>query len=524
MGQEIRQEVSQTCRREPGGQLAFTWRIQLSTEPFEGRAEWSPRTPGILSLQPANGALIQKEVPSGTILWPEELEARLLEAARLVRPVQATTFSFPVQQWNTLQLEPQGPSPLPGFPDAVRFTGKESEGLVTMAVEVWISPTAGELRHRSELGGMEVFTQRSELPPPATSKASPGGFFEQTLQRLPKHPFQPWVPEWILRAEGPLPDLPEDGQQTSLGKGRWRLRRAVPPSPDEATQPIVQGPPSHEEARYLAPTPLVPFRDPAFDGLIRRMALPAGLSRWDLARRVNTFVFEWITDKDFSVGFASALEVCHRPRGDCTEHGVLAVALLRRLGVPARGVTGWVGLGELLGLHFWVEVHLKNRWVPIDPTFDQVPASALRIRLGDTDLADLGSVGWETAATALSGVRWVPEKGVAFAIQGDTVFNGTGLALQFPKGRWTLEGGALQLRTRTSGPWQIQAVCRPGETQLKGSTRMAGARTLRSGWWNRELRQLWMNLSVDRWIQVDGVSEAEAYELLDQVAVPASSS
>ncbi len=524
MGQEIRQEVNQTCRKGPEGQLTFTWRIQLSTEPFEGRAEWSPPTPGILSLQPANGPAVQKEVPPGTILWPEELEARLLEAARLVRPIQATTFSFPVQQWNTLQLEPQGPSPLPGFPDAVRFTGKESEGLVTLAVEVWISPTAGELCHRTELGGMEVLTQRAELPPPPAAKASPGGFFEQTLQKLPHHPFQPWIPEWVLQAEGPLPDLPEDGQQTRLGRGRWRLRRAAPPTPDEATQPIVQGPPSPEEARYLAPSQLVPFWDPAFDGLIRRMALPAGLSRWDLARRVNTFVFEWITDKDFSVGFASALEVCHQPRGDCTEHGVLAVALLRRLGVPARGVTGWVGLGELLGLHFWVEVHLKNRWVPIDPTFDQVPASALRIRLGDTDLADLGGVGWETAATALSGVRWIPEKGVAFAIQGDMVSSGTGLTLRFSKGRWTLEGGALQLRTRSGGPWRLQAVVRPGEAQLKGTTRMAGSRTLRSGWWSRELRQLWMDLGAGRWLQVEGVSEAEAYELLDQLTAPASSS
>jgi len=165
-----------------------------------------------------------------------------------------------------------------------------------------------------------------------------------------------------------------------------------------------------------------------------------------------------------------------------------------------------------------------NRWVPIDPTFDQVPASALRIRLGDTDLADLGGVGWETAATALSGVRWIPEKGVALAIQGDTVSNGAELTLRFPKGRWTLEGGGLQLRTRAGGPWQLQAVCRPGETQLKGSTRMAGARTLRSGWWSRELRQLWMDLGAGRWIQVDGVSEAEAYELLDQLTAPVSSS
>jgi len=524
LGQEIRQEVLQTSRREPGGGLTFTWRLQLSTEPFEGRAEWSPRAPGLLSIHPANGQALQLEVPAGASLWPGDLEARLKEAARLIQPVRATTFSFPIQQWSTLQLQPQGPAPLPGFPDTIRFTGQESQGPVAMPVELWISPTDGEVRHRTELGGLDMLTQRSELPPPLQVQASTGGLFERTLQKLPPHPFQPWVPEWTLRAEGALPDLPEDAQQSRQPGGRWHLRRALPPTAEEIAPAPVKGLPARDEARYLASSPLVPFHDQAFDGLIRRMALPAGLSRWELARRVNTFVFEWITDKDFSVGFASALEVCRRPRGDCTEHGVLAVALLRRLGVPARGVTGWVGLGELLGLHFWVEVRLLNRWVPIDPTFDQAPASALRIKLGDTDLADLGSIGWDTAATALSGVRWIPEQGVALSIRGEAVSGPAGIQLSLPKGRWESEAGLLRLRTGTAGSWRVQAAIRPGEAQLRGAIRMAGARSRRQGWWLPESRLLYVDLGTGRWLQLEGVSESEAYDLLDQLAAPTSSS
>jgi hypothetical protein len=282
--------------------------------------------------------------------------------------------------------------------------------------------------------------------------------------------------------------------------------------------------PSPEEGRYLAPSPLVQFQDPAFAPLIRRMALPPGLSRWDLARRVNRFVFDWITEKDFTVGFASALEVCHHPRGDCTEHGVLAVALLRRLGVPARGVTGWVGLGEVLGLHFWVEVRLKDRWVPIDPTFEQVPASALRIKLGDTDLADLGSVGWETAATALSGVRWTPEQTEGLVIHGDQISGPGNIRLRLPGGRWELRGGTLRLRTAKGGPWRTLAVTRPSEAELKGASRLAGGRTFRQGWWQAGPRLLSMDLGDGRWFQVQGVSEAEAYDLLDQLLAPTSSS
>jgi hypothetical protein len=268
---------------------------------------------------------------------------------------------------------------------------------------------------------------------------------------------------------------------------------------------------------------LVQFQDPAFDGLIRRMALPPGLSRWELARRVNTFVFEWITEKDFTVGFASALEVCHHPRGDCTEHGVLAVALLRRLGVPARGVTGWVGLGEVLGLHFWVEVRLKDRWIPIDPTFDQAPASALRIKLGDTNLSDLGSVGWEGAALAFTGVKWTPEPGEPLTCQGDQVSGPGRIHLRLPGGRWDFQHGTLRLRADHGGPWQVQAVNRPSESQLKGAAHLAGGRTLRQGWWSTAAHVLWMDLGEGRWIQLEGVSEAGAYDLLDQLMAPTSS-
>ena len=60
--------------------------------------------------------------------------------------------------------------------------------------------------------------------------------------------------------------------------------------------------------------------------------------------------------------------------------------------------TGSIVAGDTLALHFWVEVKLKSRWLPIDPTFDQAPASAFRVKLGTTDLANLASVGWDSAA------------------------------------------------------------------------------------------------------------------------------
>ena len=531
VGLELRQEIRQTSRKLPKGDLAFTWRLDLSSEPFQGQANWSPLEPKVLALHPANGPAVRKEVPDGALLWPEDLEARLREAARSRGVVQVTTFAFPVQQWNTLRLEPRGSAPLPGFPDAVRFTGEEQQGTLTVPVEVWISPSAGELRHRTHLGGLEVLTQRAELPAPAPPRPGAEGLFERTLQTLPPHPLQPWIRELTIWGKGALPKLPEDAQQTRLPHGRWRLRRASLPTLAEAAQPPLSGPPAAAEARYLNPSPLVPFQDPAFEGLLKRMALPPGLSRWSLAQRVNAFVFEWITEKDFSVGFASALEVCHHPRGDCTEHGVLAVALLRRLGVPARGVTGWVALGDRLGLHFWVEIRLGTRWIPLDPTFDQAPASAFRIKLADSDLADLGSVGWEGAATAFSGVHWVPERegshpwGKALTMLGDAITSPSGVQLRLPGGRWEQVRGGLQVRTPRGGPWRVLAMTRPSQAQIQGARLLAGARTLRRGWWNPSLQSLWMDLGGGHWLRIENVrDEDEAFELLDQLMVAASAS
>ena len=48
------------------------------------------------------------------------------------------------------------------------------------------------------------------------------------------------------------------------------------------------------------------------EGLLARLKPSSAATRWQLAKAVNRFVFDWITEKDYSVGFASALEVARR--------------------------------------------------------------------------------------------------------------------------------------------------------------------------------------------------------------------
>jgi transglutaminase-like putative cysteine protease len=509
LGMVLEQESRQTAVRAADGSLRFTWSLTLSKEPFEGEASWSPKLPAVLEVRAKGAAPRQEPVKAADVLWPGDQEARLKLAARTRTPVRFRSYGFSTQGWGELDLKPEGPEPLPGFPDAVRFRGTQSEGGFKVQATMWVSPKAGSLKVRGSLMGLDLLLQRAELPPPGPVKAG-AGFFSSTLKPLPEHPFLMWLPQVVVRWEGKgtVPVLPEDPQQHALGRGRLRLRAPEGPTASEAAQPPVKGTPFREDLPFLAATSLVQHQDPAFEELVQRMDVPWGASRWQIAQAVTRFVNRWIKQKDFTVGFASALEVCRDARGDCTEHGVLAVALLRRMGVPARGVTGWVALERTLGLHFWVEVKLGQRWLPLDPTFDQAPASAFRMKLGTTDLADLASVGWDSAALSFGEGAWVPE-GTPWRrdvrVEGATAFFAGGY-LRLPGAAWSVEKGLLRLAFQ--GQWHLSTTVRPPESP--NLARYAGAKG-RVCLWDPAARAAFLDLDGRHWLRLEAL-DAEASE------------
>ncbi|OQY04385.1 MAG: hypothetical protein B6I25_07010 [Planctomycetales bacterium 4572_13] len=92
------------------------------------------------------------------------------------------------------------------------------------------------------------------------------------------------------------------------------------------------------------------------------------------ASQIEAFVDGYITQKDLSVGYASAAEVAETRQGDCSEHAVLAAAMCRAVGIPARIVCGVVYADSFLskqsifGGHMWVEVYIGDTWVGLDAT------------------------------------------------------------------------------------------------------------------------------------------------------------
>lgn len=94
----------------------------------------------------------------------------------------------------------------------------------------------------------------------------------------------------------------------------------------------------------------------------------------EAVRKIENFVSEYITEKNLSVGYASAAEVAANRQGDCTEHAVLTAAMCRAAGIGARVVSGIVyiadfaGRKNVFGGHAWVEAYVGGKWIGLDAT------------------------------------------------------------------------------------------------------------------------------------------------------------
>jgi transglutaminase-like putative cysteine protease len=120
---------------------------------------------------------------------------------------------------------------------------------------------------------------------------------------------------------------------------------------------------------FLKDTRLLNLSSPEISGAAAKLR-----DTEDPVRGVEDFVYRHISDKTLGIPIIPASQVYRMKRGDCTEHCVLAVALLRKLRVPARAVAGMYLAGEFMGkrnvfvYHMWAEAFWKGHWRLVDAT------------------------------------------------------------------------------------------------------------------------------------------------------------
>lgn len=140
---------------------------------------------------------------------------------------------------------------------------------------------------------------------------------------------------------------------------------------------------------YLVSTIDIPAEHPDIRAKSEEILLSA-TSRLDAATRINQFVFDYL-EKTSVIGVPNGLTTLKQAQGDCNEHTALFVSLARAAQIPTRIAAGIVfsdrtGPLKQFYYHAWPEVLLKTTegedlWLPMDPTFGQVPADATHIKL-----------------------------------------------------------------------------------------------------------------------------------------------
>lgn len=198
----------------------------------------------------------------------------------------------------------------------------------------------------------------------------------------------------LLRLEAPLPRpetiagltlllegvarVPDSGPgQFCRREGKGILCRTRRADPDE---PAMPGDTTDGTDGPLAPSPFVQSDDPRLLEAAGRAANTAA-PPWGRAKALSDYVYGLLGKSRKDVG--TALDALREGEADCQGHALLYTALARASGLPTRVANGIVytpGPGGF-AYHSWAETLVNGRWIPVDPTFGQAPADALRLRL-----------------------------------------------------------------------------------------------------------------------------------------------
>ncbi|HOP28359.1 MAG TPA: transglutaminase-like domain-containing protein [Spirochaetota bacterium] len=122
-------------------------------------------------------------------------------------------------------------------------------------------------------------------------------------------------------------------------------------------------------SKYLKDTPYLNLNSRE----IRESAAKFSKSK-DPVKDISLFVYNHISDKKEGIPIIPALSILKNRAGDCTEHSVLTVSLLRASGIPARAVVGIIlseyfnGKRDVFVYHMWVEAYVNKKWILVDST------------------------------------------------------------------------------------------------------------------------------------------------------------
>lgn len=280
---------------------------------------------------------------------------------------------------------------LRGVPVTLRSTTTISD-----KEKVPIKAFIGDAGEVVELGFGEMMKARAESPAVA-QRLDQVEVFGLTRVKVPKvlpdsvHDI-PGQVKWLLTG------LPSSFQRDT---SRQKFRPIGDPKEGKVEVTLTAAPPVTSGAKVpikdpegganLKPSIVVESDHPEVKALARKIA-GGEKDAYALAKKVSAWVGTHLR-KSYGTSADRASEVLHQMKGDCTEHSLLTVALLRSLGVPAKRIDGLVYLVNedrvpALYWHEWVAAYV-GEWTQLDPTFGQPVADATHFGLGEEGSAEI---------------------------------------------------------------------------------------------------------------------------------------
>ncbi len=189
----------------------------------------------------------------------------------------------------------------------------------------------------------------------------------------------------LLKISGIKYSLPNSHRQlqTADGKGSgWTTLSLTRDFKAPDKEPLSK----EQLQKFLKATPAIQSDSPEIKAFSER-TVGSETNPIKKAELLQSAVFELI-DKDVNRNSNTALEVLERKAGDCTEHALLFNALARAAGIPSREVTGLMytqAPSPQFYWHVWNEIYDGERWISVDPTWDEVFVDAGHLKIANED-------------------------------------------------------------------------------------------------------------------------------------------
>ncbi len=231
----------------------------------------------------------------------------------------------------------------------------------------------------------------------ATKDIEAPEFFVQTLvkanRKIDRHAAQSLkLYLSVAKSTGPLPDLPETGMQKQVNRSDDGVELLITRQDHAALrQSAAKASPIPEMDEFVSPNIWINSDDPKVISMANQ-AVKKAVKPYVIADTLRKYVTEIIREKNLSIGFASASEVCRNKEGDCSEHAVLLAALGRVHKLPSRIVIGLVyvpwfaGTADVFGFHMWTQFYIDGEWIDFDAAQRESDCNPTHIAIATSSL------------------------------------------------------------------------------------------------------------------------------------------